>query len=592
MYLRTIQRKNKDGTVVRYVQLAHNVWDPVKRQSTAQVVHSFGREDRLDRSGLERLASSINRYLGIEQPASAAADLGGGERAAMGLRPVASRPAGGGWLLDGIWRQLEIDKTIKKLLTGRRLDPSVERVLFMLVANRALAPADHKSKLAALTWLDSVQLPGVGDLGTDPNVCYRAMDFLLEVEDQLAEQVYWATADLLDLEVDLLLFDTTSTYWQIEQEDPTPDGDEDLDPGQAVDTPIDSEPERTAGFRSRGASKDHRPDLPQVVIGMAVTRTGIPIRVWCWPGNTGDSPLIRQVKKDLKAWKLGRVVWVADRGFTSAVNRRYLQRGGGHYIMGEKLRGGSKDAQAALKRQGRYKTVAGNLQVKEVVLDDGTMRDRFVICRNPDEAERDATIRGQIVEQLEAAIDGSDGLSARKRAELAGALRTRPAYNRFLRTTKSGLLRINRTAITADAKLDGKFLLRTSDPTLSTEDVALGYKQLLEVERGWRDLKLYLDLRPVRHQLEERIRAHVLLCWLALLITRIAENACDDTWRNLRHKLGQLAAIEHAGNAGRLVETTQPTARHAQIFDAVGIKAPPRFLDITPPEAAPTRPGD
>src|SRR5680860_1458415 len=116
---------------------------------------------------------------------------------------------------------------------------------------------------------------------------------------------------------------------------------------------------------------------------MAVTRTGIPIRVWCWPGNTGDSPLIRQVKKDLKAWKLGRVVWVADRGFTSAVNRRYLQRGGGHYIMGEKLRGGSKDAQAALKRQGRYKTVAGNLQVKEVVLDDGTMRDRFVICRNP-----------------------------------------------------------------------------------------------------------------------------------------------------------------------------------------------------------------
>ena len=582
MYLRTIQRKNKDGSAVRYVQLAHNIWDPVKRQSTAQVVHSFGREDQLDRAGLERLAASINRYLGIDQPTEVGR-LDRDDERPGGLRPVASRPAGGGWLLDGIWRQLEIDKSIKELTTGRRVDASVERVLFMLVANRALAPADHKSKLSSLIWAKSVQLPGVGELGDDPNVCYRAMDFLLEVEDTLAESVYWATADLLDLEVDLLLFDTTSTYFEIEDEDPAPDPEDDYE--VAVDSNANSESDEaapTAGFRSRGKSKDARPDLPQIVVGMAVTRTGVPIRVWCWPGNTGDSPLIRQVKKDLKAWKLGRVVWVADRGFTSQTNRRYLQRGGGHYIMGEKLRSGSKDAQAALKRQGRYKTVAGNLQVKQVILDDGTMRDRFVICRNPDEAERDATVRGQIVEQLETAIDGSDSLSKRKRAELAGALRTRPAYNRFLRVTKTGLLRIDRAAITADAKLDGKFLLRTSDPTLSVEDIALGYKQLLQVERGWRDLKLYLDLRPIRHQLEDRIRAHVLLCWLALLVTRIAENACGDTWRNLRHELGQLAAIEHAGNAGHLVETTQPTGRHEQIFDAVGIKAPPRFLGITP----------
>jgi hypothetical protein len=330
MYLRTIQRKNKDGSVVRYVQLAHNVWDPIKRQSTARVVHSFGREDQLDRAGLERLAGSINRYLGIDQPAAGGDPGRDGD--APGLRPVASRPAGGGWLLDGIWRQLEIDKTVKKLLTGRRLDPAVERVLFMLVANRALAPEDHKSKLASLVWLRSVQLPGVGELGDDPNLCYRAMDFLLEVEDQLAESVYWATADLLDLEVDLLLFDTTSTYWQIEREDPVPDDGQHPEP--EPDTAVHDEPERTAGFRSRGASKDHRPDLPQIVIGMAVTRTGIPIRVWCWPGNTGDSPLIRQVKKDLKAWKLGRVVWVADRGFTSETNRRYLQRGGGHFRLG------------------------------------------------------------------------------------------------------------------------------------------------------------------------------------------------------------------------------------------------------------------
>jgi IS4 transposase len=227
--------------------------------------------------------------------------------------------------------------------------------------------------------------------------------------------------------------------------------------------------------------------------------------------------------------------------------------------------------------------VADNLQVKEVVLDDGTMRDRFVVCRNPDEAQRDAHIRAEIVERLETAIADTDRLSERKRAELAGRLKTRPAYNRFLRVTpKSGLLRIDRAAIAADVKLDGKFLLRTSDPTLDAEDVALGYKQLLQVERGWRDLKLHLDLRPVFHRREDRIRAHVLLCWLALLLTRIAENAAGDTWRNLRRELHQLAAIESAGPDGTIIETTRPTPAQQRIYTACNVALPPRFLGIHP----------
>ena len=165
--------------------------------------------------------------------------------------------------------------------------------------------------------------------------------------------------------------------------------------------------------------------------------------MWCWPGNTGDQALIRQVKDDLRAWKLGRVVWVADRGFTSAENRRYLQRAGGHYIIGEKLRGDSAEAKAALSRQGRYRTVAGNLRVKEAVLDNGTMRDRFVICHNPDQAERDVTIREQLVTQLADAIESSDDLTSQARAELAGQLRSQHGYRRYLRTTPTGLLRID-----------------------------------------------------------------------------------------------------------------------------------------------------
>jgi hypothetical protein len=176
------------------------------------------------------------------------------------------------------------------------------------------------------------------------------------------------------------------------------------------------------------------------------------------------------------------VVWVADRGLSSEENRRYLQRAGGNYIIGEKLRSGSPEATAALSRQGRYRTVAANLEVKEVVVDDGVMRDRFVICRNPDQAERDRIIRDQLLAQLTDAIDDTDRLSAEDRSAFAARL---PAgLRRFLRTTPTGLLRVDRAKVRAEENLDGKFLLRSADPTLSAEDIALGYKQLLEVERG------------------------------------------------------------------------------------------------------------
>ena len=218
---------------------------------------------------------------------------------------------------------------------------------------------------------------------------------------------------------------------------------------------------------------------------MAVTRDGIPVRVWCWPGDTSDSALIRQVKDDMRDWCLSKVIWVADRGFTSAENRRYLRKGGGGYIIGEKLRSGSADAQAALSRQGRYKDVAGNLKVKEVRISDD---ERFVICFNPEATERDAAVRGRMIARLEEMISQSGQLSRDKRAELRGVISTRPGLSRYLRATPGGLLRIDAARAKAEENLDGKYLLRTADPKLSAEDIALGYEQLLEVER-WRDMK-------------------------------------------------------------------------------------------------------
>ena len=143
-------------------------------------------------------------------------------------------------------------------------------------------------------------------------------------------------------------------------------------------------------------------------------------------------------------------------------------------------------------------------------------------------------------------------------------------------------LRVDRAAVAAEAKLDGKFLLRTSDPTLSAEDVALGYKQLLEVERGWRDMKTTLALRPVFHRLEDRIRAHVILCWLALLLIRVAEPKTGDTWRSLRHELDRLHVGEFTGSAGRVLQRTEITSRQHTILRALDVDPPPRFLDVAP----------
>ncbi len=563
MYLRSTPRRNKDGTEVRYLQLAHNVWDPAAKRSKVQVVYNFGREDAANREALQRLAASVSRFLEPEKALAAAG---------KGLEFTEARPLGGTWVLDALWARLQIGTAMRRLLKGRRLDDSAERVLFALVANRALAPS---SKLAAARWIsEDVLIEGL-PVTTD-DACYRAMDWLLQIKEPLEKEVFGQVADLLNLEVDLLFFDTTSTYFQTGEADEPVTRDEQ---GNVVPEAGNAADGKAAGFRTYGKSKDHRDDLPQVVIGMAVTRDAIPVRVWCWPGNTADSALIRQVKDEMRDWALARIIWVADRGFSSAENRRYLRKGGNHYIIGEKLRSGSAEATAALSRQGRYQDVAANLKVKEVRISED---ERFVICFNPEGAERDAAVRGRMLAQLGEMIDGSDALSRDKRAELRGVISTKPGLNRYLRITPGGLLRTDARAVKAEENLDGKYLLRTSDPKLLAEDIALGYKQLLEVERGWRDMKQVIDLRPVYHRKEERIRAHVLLCWLALLLARIAENACHDTWPKLRHELGRIAIGTFTGPAGTFRQRTEITKAQRDILAQLRTDPPPRIYQLTP----------
>jgi transposase len=267
--------------------------------------------------------------------------------------------------------------------------------------------------------------------------------------------------------------------------------------------------------------------------------------------------LIRQVKDDMRDWTLAKIVWVTDRGFSSEQNRRYLRQGDHHYIIGEKLRSGTPEVKAALSRQGRYNQVAGNMRVKEVRISD---TERFVICHNPEAAERDKHTREQLTAQLAELIDRSDELTDFNRSELRGKIAAKPGLNRYLRVTPGGKLRLDAATIKAEENLDGKYLLRCSDPHLPAEDIATGYKQLLEVERGWRDMKQVIDLRPVYHRLEERIRAHVLLCWLALLFIRIIETTTGQTWQAIRRELDRLHVGAFTGPAGTFQQLTTLTS--------------------------------
>jgi len=573
MYLRETRRTNRDGSVVAYLQLAHNERHPQTGSPVAKVVHSFGRAELVDRDALARLVSSISRFLTPEQAMSAAAGAD--------VEVLDSRHLGGAWTLDRIWERLGIGAAIRRVAAGRRLDgEAVERVMFSLVAQRALEPG---SKLAATKWVaERVAIEGC--TGFSEDAAYAAMDFLLEALPEIASEIFGSVAHLLNLDLDIIFVDTTSTYWEVDGADELADLQDKVD-DDGVSRPVEN------GARAFGHSKDHRTDLPQVVIAMAVTRDGVPVRCWTFPGNTADTSIIRTVKDDLAGWNCRRMVWVADRGFASAANRAYLTRGGGHYIHAEKLRNTNSEAAAALARPGRYRTVAGNLRVKEVAVapggngdgDEGARAQRFVVCHNPEQADRDEAVRGRLVAHLEQLMAGSDGWTERRRDEFVGSLKTKPGLRRYLRRTNTGLLRVDAAAIKREQHLDGKWLLRTSDSTLTPDDLAAAYKTLLQVERGWRDMKGALGLRPVFHYREDRIRAHVQLCWLALLLMRVIENATDHTWRNVRHELDRMHLVTLATADGYVAQRTATTAGQKTILAALLLAEPARFFDFTVP---------
>jgi transposase len=286
---------------------------------------------------------------------------------------------------------------------------------------------------------------------------------------------------------------------------------------------------------------------------------------------------VEQVQKDLNSWELGRVVWVMDRGMTSEDNRRILQKAGGQFILGEKLRGNHLNEEV-LNRGGRFKVVNEKVHIKEVLIEEGSLNRRYVIVYNPQQAKHDRMVREQLLDRLECELEH---LNARKSTKAKCNVLLHPSMKRYVKELKSGKIKINKTKVKQEEKLDGKYLLSTSDPSLSSEDIALGYKQLMEVERAFRTLKSTLSLRPMYHSKDDRIRSHVLICWLALLLVRIAETKTGSTWPRIRKQMQRIHLGEFLNKKNRVLRHTELTNDQRNLLTKLKIKPPKSVLSIS-----------
>jgi|SoimicmetaTmtLPC_FD_contig_91_156578_length_1894_multi_2_in_0_out_0_1 transposase len=559
MYLRITERRNRDGSTVAYYALAESVWNADAKRPEARVVHNFGRADRVERAALQRLVNSINRVLDA------------GESLARNTQDIPEidieRVFELGVVLAAraLWEELGIGEAIRDCTARAALTAPHEIALFAMAANRLDDPV---SKLACVErWLpDIAWLPDAAGLAVDQ--CYRALDFLVVWSDQIERDVFLRAADLFGLDVDLIFYDTTTAYFEIDE----PDENEQEFAGRLY-----------APLRRRGHSKEGRDNQPQVIIALAVTRDGMPVRSWVLPGDTADVATVARIKDDLRAWRLGRCLFVGDAGMYSADNLAALSRGLGRYILAVPMRKVKDIEIEVLTRPGRYKQVADNLQVKEVWVGDGERRKRYVLCLNPHEAERERQHRAQLLRELDAELTL---LEQREddHPKAACALMASRRFGRYLSADWRGRPQLDLAKIKAAEKFDGKFVVISNDDTLSAEDIALGYKGGWIIESCFRRMKQTgLEVRPMFHWTPRRIEAHVKLCVLALQVQRAAEIRCAQPWARIAHTLGQLKAVRYRSDSRTIVQRTKTTAALAETLKKLGISMPKQILSIDEP---------
>ena len=537
MFVRIKRSRHSSGTY-EYLQIVEATRERGKVRQ--RVVANLGRRDRLVSDGsLDALLRSLAKF---------------SERLRVldrvredGLQAHAARTWGPALVFGRLWEEQGLPALLQRLLRGRRFEFDVERVCFALALQRLCAPG---SDLQGSGWVRTVECRGFERIQL--HHFYRTVGFLSEVRESLDQELFWQERDLFSRTLDLVFIDTTSTF--IYRSDETP-------------------------LRRRGYSRDRRPDQPQVVICLVVDRQGWPIAWDLWPGNTADTKaFVAMIEKLRQRFQIRQVVVVADRGMISAGTLRLLEQDAQapfDFILGCKLRRDREVRAEVLSRAGRYQTVADNLEVKQVEVEGR----RYVVCRNPIEAKKDAAAREAILEKLEAAL-----------AHGPKAVMGNTGFKRFVRVQR-GALSIDREAVERDARLDGKFVLRTNTD-LGAEEVARAYKSLWRVERAFRETKHTLEVRPVFHHRDDTTIGHIVGSFLALrlevdLQRRLDARQVDVSWPDLMRDLAEVRSVELTLDGQRYQLRTDLAGSAADAFAAAGVR-PPRL--VTPLGPAPTIP--
>jgi transposase len=414
----------------------------------------------------------------------------------------------------------------------------VEEAVFAMVLNRLLLPL---SKLGlSQRWLDSIYRPEFGSLQL--HHFYRALDFLTEQKEEIERLLFEQVRNLFNLEVDLVFWNTTSTYFK----------------GNGP-----------KGLAEKGHSKDHHPDRVQILVGVLMTKEGIPVTHQVFPGNTADINTFKKVIRDTKErFCLKRVIFVGDRGMVSPTFLDELDKERIAYIAGVKMRK-STAVNAVLKTGGRYKKVSDHLQGKEVWYD----ADRYIVCYNPKRAERDKKTREELILRL-----------TNKLQKGAESLSSSPGYRRYLVIGKTEAS-LSQEAIQKEARYDGKYVLRTNCE-LDSHEVAEAYKTLWRVERAFRELKSGLDLRPVYHYADSRVRGHVMVCFLALVLESALIsylNQSKTSYLKLLADLLQLHAVELTHQGKTYLLRTELAGSAYEAFRVLGIRPPNKVTEIEQP---------
>lgn len=528
MFLREVVTGQKTGNPVRYARIVESFRDDDGKVQQ-RVLLSLGRVDQIDREQVRRLVVALSRYLETGEVPT-------------GGRIGEVRDFGVGYLADALWRKLDLPAFFTKQLRKRKYDAPVERALFALVAHRLVDPS---SKLACHEWLESdVWLPDCRKVQLQH--LYRAMDFLDDCHEQLEEALYAHRRSLFD-RVELVYYDTTSTYFENDEA-----GDE---------------PEQY-GLRQRGYSRDLRPDRKQIVIGLAVDQQGIPVASDVFSGDTNDSLTVVPMLTRLRAMGIQNVVWVADRGMASKDNLAAVRAARLDYIVGIRLRAAEELRAAISADDAPFEHAAEGLQAKEVIVDGR----RMVVCFSPASAERDLKLRTGAIDRMRPVLarvnDGGD----------ATAITEHGLYRRFVTRHRDGHYYLDKKKLEREAQCDGTFVLEVSNRKMTAASAALAYKGLLRVEQAFRTLKHGVDVRPVYHRLDKRIRAHVALCTIGYFLERVVELATKIPFEQTRRDLMRVRAVELIFDEQRVWETAALSVDAKTAFSKLRIAHPPRVL--------------